>query len=386
MKEEQANWEFQQIFSDAVKIRTISDVPLGVFLSGGIDSSAVVAFMTRSYSGKVRTFSVGFADEIDERPFARMVAERYNTDHTELYVDQKIEDTVLDVLNYYDEPFGDSSSIPSYLISKEARRHVKVILTGDGGDELFAGYDTYVNQKYQLFDRVSSRLYHEVGKAILKLSGIDIAAWVFPKRSWSYAYAHWHVLRSYYSEEEIQHLLPVQGGFIKRFFSENKWLDVASEDALSMAYSYDLNWYLPDDLLKKIDMASMFASLECRAPFLDHRLVEFSLKIPPHMKVKNDITKYILKQALKEYLPNEILKRTKTGFGAPIESWMRNQLREVIFDFILPGCKLESLVPREAINEALNRVYSVSRCKDYRTPYKLWLLFVLEVWMRRYSS
>jgi len=384
MDEETVQGRFHELFSDAVRIRTVADVPLGVFLSGGIDSSAVVAFMSQHCPGKVKTFSVGFGDEIDERPYARMVAERYHTDHTELFIDQKLEDVVLDVLEYYDEPFGDSSAVPSYMISREARKHVKVILTGDGGDELFAGYESYLNQKYQLFERISSRLYQEMGKLAVSITGRDLTDVLYPRRSWEYAFNHWHLLRSIYTEQEVVRLVPIHKGFIRDFFRNGHWLHLTAKDALSVAYAYDMNYYLPDDLLKKMDMASMLASLECRAPFLDHRLIEFSMSIPPHLKVKNNIPKYLLKASLRDHLPEVILQRPKIGFGAPVESWVRNQLKEVVCDFLMPGCSIESILPRQCIEDALNHVFAVQKCLDYRVPYKLWLLFVLEVWMKKY--
>jgi len=375
---------FKTLFSDAVRMRTIADVPLGVFLSGGIDSSAVVAFMSQHCPGRVKTFTVGFGDEIDERPYARMVAERYQTEHTELFIDQKLEDVVLDVLEYYDEPFGDSSAVPTHMIAREARKHVKVILTGDGGDELFAGYDSYLNQKYQLFDRVSSRLYQELGKLAIKGLRKDISSVFYPRHTWPYAFDHWHRLKSFFSEGEIRDLIPLPEGFVRRFYQDHHWLNLSSNDALSVSYAFDMNYYLPDDLLKKVDMASMLSSLECRAPFLDHRLIEFSFSIPPQLKVKNDMLKYVLKNSLEDYLPPQVLYRAKTGFGAPVESWVRKQIKELVLNLLSPGCKIESILPRSMIMKTLQDVYAVESCPDYRVPYKLWLFFVLEVWMRKY--
>ena len=375
---------FQELFSDAVKMRIIADVPLGVFLSGGIDSSAVVAFMSQHCSGQVKTYSVGFGDEIDERPYARMVAERYQTKHTELFIDQKFEDVVFDVLEYYDEPFGDSSAVPTHMISREARKHVKVILTGDGGDELFAGYPSYLDQKYQLFGRISSRLFKEANRLATRTLGMDLPGEFYPRRSWPCAFEHWLWVRTFYTEKEIRELLVIPEGFIHHFYRKNQWLQIPQRDALSVSYSHDMNYYLPDDLLKKVDMASMLTSLECRAPFLDYRLIEFSLKIPPQLKVKHDVLKYVLKISLQDYLPSEVLHRPKTGFGAPVESWLRKQLKEAVQDMLMPGCSIETVVPRRGIDMAMHEVYSMEHCSDYRTPYKLWLLFVLEVWMRRY--
>jgi len=304
--------------------------------------------------------------------------------HTELFVDQKLNDVAMDVIEYFDEPFGDSSAIPTHMISREARKHVKVILTGDGGDELFAGYTSYLNQKYQLSGRISSRIFKEANRLSIIATGKDLQASLYPRKSWRRAFEHWLWVRTFFTEEEIRSLITLPRGFIPGFFRSNQWLHLQSVDSLSVSYAHDINYYLPDDLLKKVDMASMLTSLECRAPFLDHRLIEFSLKIPPHLKVKNDVPKYILKTALKDMLPAEVLHRPKTGFGAPIETWIRRQLREAVRDMLMPGCRIESIIPREGIACVMNDVYGVGQCTDFRTPYKLWLLFVLEVWMRRY--
>jgi len=378
--------EFLELFSEAVKIRTIADVPIGVFLSGGIDSSAVVAFMSQHCPNRVKTFSVGFGDEIDERPYARIVAERFQTQHTELFIESRFDDVVFEVLEYYDEPFGDSSAIPTFMISREARKHVKSILTGDGGDELFTGYSSYIDQKYQHSGRISSRIYKEINRFAMNTIGNGFLDMFYPRRSWPKAFHHWVNVRSFFSENEIRDLIAIPKGFILDFFKNNKWLQLSSTDALSISFSHDLNYYLPDDLLKKVDMASMLTSLECRAPFLDHRIIEFSLKIPPTLKVKTDEPKYIMKSSLKNILPLEVLKRPKTGFGAPVESWMRRQLKVPVMDMLKPGCRIESVIPRHGIDKILQDMYSIEKCheNDFRTPHKLWLLFVLEIWMRKY--
>ena len=376
---------FLDLFLDAVKIRTYSDVPFGVFLSGGIDSSAVTALMSKVYPGPIKTFTVGFTQEIDERPYARMVADRYRTEHTEILINDRIEDVVRQVVTYFDEPFGDSSAIPTYLISREARRHVKMILTGDGGDELFAGYNSYIDQKYQLRNRVSTKLYKTINQLSLKSCGRGILEGLYPHTTdFARAFKHWHQVRSIFHEEELKTTLNQNFIGVADFFQKQHWLGVHGEDALSISYAFDLNYYLPDDLLKKVDMASMLASLECRAPFLDYRLIELSLQIPPNIKVKNDCLKSLLKSSLCNYLPSEILYRPKTGFGAPVESWLKNQLKEMAFDSLGSGCKIESFIDRKAIQQCLDLLYCTNSVKDYRVSQKVWLLFVLEVWMRNY--
>ena len=387
-KEDDIREEFLDIFSNAVRIRTYSDVPFGVFLSGGIDSSAVAAFMARNCADPVKTFTVGFTQEIDERPYARMVAERYRTAHTELLVSDRVEDVVEQVLGYFDEPFGDSSAIPTYLVSREARKYVKVILTGDGGDELFAGYDSYLNQKYQIGNRIGTKLYKTANQFTLKRFGKGLLEDRYPRATdASRAFEHWHWVRTVFHQQELAGVMNRGFAGVGDYFRKQRWLEVQGEDALSISYSFDLNYYLPDDLLKKVDMASMLASLECRAPFLDHRLIELSLRMPPNLKVKNDCLKYLLKNSMTEYLPVEILRRPKIGFGAPVESWLKNHLKAMTIDLLAPGCKIESFIHRGAIQNCLDLLYcSNSQQNDYRVPHKVWLLLVLEIWMRKYCD
>lgn len=384
-KEDEIKEQFLEIFSDAVKIRTYSDVPIGVFLSGGIDSSAVTAFMARNCTNPVKTFTVGFTQEIDERPFARMVAERYRTDHTELLVSDRVEDVVEEVLGYFDEPFGDSSAIPTYLVSREARKFVKVILTEDGGDELFAGYGSYIDQKYQIGNRIGTKLYKTANQLTLKYFGKGFLEDCYPRDPDTFkAFEHWHWVRTVFHENELQCIINQEFNSVRDYFRNKRWLEVQGEDALSISYSFDLNYYLPDDLLKKVDMASMLASLECRAPFLDYRLIELSLRIPPNLKVKNDCLKYLLKGSMSEHLPTEVLQWPKTGFGAPVESWLKNHLKAMTYDLLSPGCRIESFIHRKSIQHCLDMLYNRSTNTDYRVAQKMWLLLVFEIWMRKY--
>lgn len=376
---------FVELFENAVKIRLISDVPIGVFLSGGIDSSAVTAFMSRVSTGSIKTFTVGFVDEIDERPFAKLVSDRYKTDHTEILISDKVEDVFENVIGYFDEPFGDSSAIPTHLVSREARKYVKVILTGDGGDELFAGYDSYLNQKYQYGHRVLSRLYKELNRLCIRTFKTGYLERFYPRGYVKGAIDHWLWVRTIVPENELCRFTGEKSLQISKIFSQNNWFTLLDSDSLTQAFSHDLNYYLPDDLLKKVDMASMLSSLECRAPFLDHRLVEFAMRIPPPLKVKDDIPKFLLKKILVDYLPKPILEREKTGFGAPVSSWLNGGLKEMTFDCLGTGSKISRLLSKEAIRNSLQDFYGDKPSTgDFRTAYRVWLLLVLEIWMRRY--
>ncbi len=376
---------FIELFSKAVLSRKVADVPLGVFLSGGIDSSAVTALLALHGKVQIKTFAVGFAGQIDERPYARLVAERYGTDHTELYVNDKIEDVILDVMQYFDEPFGDSSSIPTYMVSKAAREHVKVVLTGDGGDELFAGYSSYLDQRSLWGGRVRTKLYKTANRFLLKQLGLPWLDGIYAKAGNPQAFEHWLGVRAIMSMEE--HSKFVLGSKIDPdiFFKDNRWLNFSGQDPMTIAFSHDINFYLPDDLLKKVDMSSMLASIECRAPFLDHHLVEFAMTIPPQMKVKGGELKYILKKSLMPYLPNEILFRAKTGFGAPVSSWMRGNLKDMVLSLLQPGCLSEAYLNRRGLKELIENFY-VREMQDYRTAFKLWMLFVFELWLQNYMK
>lgn len=389
MTEAQAVEEFDALFTDSVRRRVMADVPLGVFLSGGIDSSAVTAAMARmnNQAGPtpqpIKTFCVGFADGHDERPYAKMVADRYGTDHHELHVDTTVAEAFPLVMDYFDEPFADSSSIPTYLVSKAAREHVTVVLTGDGGDELFAGYDAYLNQKYQFGGKLTSKVGRLVGPRLTAAGLGALADRFYPRFSTRWQHDHWQRIRSTVPPNEMASWLGAGRPNIAKFYADHRWLDVSDRDPLSVAFSFDLNHYLPDDLLKKVDMAAMLASLECRAPFLDPRLVEFSLRIPPPLKLRGDHLKYVLKKALEPHLPHEVLYRSKLGFGAPIMRWINGSLGELARDLIHPGCRVEEFFQPAQVRAVSRRAFAGDET-DYRTAHQIWTIIVFEWWLRKY--
>jgi asparagine synthase (glutamine-hydrolysing) len=385
LNEEAVTEEFIELFSDSVRRRIVADVPIGVFLSGGVDSGAITAFMSKHCQQPVRTFCIGFSDEIDERSYARMVAEKYKTDHTEILVNKTVQEDFDTVMAYFDEPFADSSAIPTYIISREARNFVKVILTGDGGDEVFAGYPYYIDQKYQLGSRLESRLYKALNRLSIRFLKNGLLEGLYPiSRNCKTFDPHWHWIKTVFTEPETAEMLPCNSFLPSEFFRNQKWLRVQGDDALSAAFSGDLNFYLPDDLLKKVDMASMLCGLECRAPFLDHRQIEFSLRLPPQLKVKNDRLKHIVRKALGSYLPSAILDREKIGFGAPIESWLNKQLKDMTRDLLRPGCKCESWIGRKMISGVVEAFYGSTSRQNWLKAQKVWSLVALEVWMLKY--
>lgn len=383
-REEDILTEIRQRLAEAVKQRLTADVPLGVFLSGGIDSSALVALMAQGASGTVRTFSVGFDAMTNELPYAKEVADRYGTQHTEIMVQSDVWRDLQSVAAYYDEPFADTSNIPTYLIAREARRHVKVVLTGDGGDELFSGYSSYVLQKYYSSGRLGSRLFREIDRLAVRCLGTTWLDRFYPFAPGNGARRHWMDNRFFLEQSDIQGLLKKDRGTeVMDLFPDNACLRIDGKDPLSVAFGFDLNYYLPDDLLKKVDMASMAHGLECRAPFLDHRLVEFSMAIPPHLKLKNNQPKYLLRKALARDLPESILAREKQGFGSPIVAWVRKDLRALIRERLSsPSAPLYGLLDEKAVKHRMDMALNG---KDDKSAYQLWILLMLELWMETYA-
>ena len=340
-----------QELTTAVGLRMISDVPLGAFLSGGIDSSLVVALMQAHSNRPVKTFTIGFHESgYNEAVHAKAVAEHLGTDHTELYL------TAQDALNVvpllpamYDEPFADSSQIPTHLVSKLARTKVTVSLSGDGGDELFAGYNRYLFARslwnaLRRFPGITRSLAVRAIRSVPP-TGIDqVYAYIRPLiprgKRWNAVGDKAHKFSnfllcdspeaiyleavSHWSKPSQVVMNSLDADIITPLMVEANSLDKL-EDLMMLT---DIQTYLPDDILTKVDRASMAVSLEARVPLLDHRLVELAWKIPLNMKIRNGVSKWPLRQVLYKYVPQELLERPKMGFGVPIEHWLRGPLRE----------------------------------------------------------
>jgi asparagine synthase (glutamine-hydrolysing) len=328
--------ELRELLDRAVQRRLVADVPVGVFLSGGIDSSAVTAFASRHVSaGKLKTFSIGFHEKtFDETQYGELVGARFQTDHQIETLTAERARELLDVcLHRLDEPMGDSSLLPTYLVSGLARRHVTVALGGDGGDELFAGYDPFLAlRRARLYDAVFPRPLHAAIKAVftrLPVSSVNMALDFKIKRA----------LRGLDYDRRLwlpTWMAPLSLPALEELFSEKidiedlyseaieHWENCPQEDLVDKTLQFYTKLYLQDDILVKVDRASMMHSLEVRAPFLDIDLVNFVRKIPSAFKLKNGQTKYILKKALEGILPDEVLYRSKKGFGIPAAEWWRS--------------------------------------------------------------
>lgn len=387
---DEAAEELRRRIEDSVRVRLISDVPIGAFLSGGLDSSAVVAFMARHSERPVKTFSIGFRDEkFDERRYARLVARHFGTDHEEFVVDEADTASLPMLVRHLGEPFADSSIVPSYQVARITRQHVTVALNGDGGDELFAGYDRY---KAALLAQWADQM-----PALTRVAAH--AARVAPEATWlpRLVLRARRFLAALHEPPDRRQLrwmgyftgplrvsiagtrLPATGDIdgIARLRAVAAHSRAADRAELFMAC--DIVMALPGDLLVKMDIASMAASLEARSPLLDHELAEFVASLPVRYKLSPFKTKVLLRRAMKGILPAEIVSRSKMGFTAPVGSWLRGPLQPMFRDLVLSDRAAERGYVRRAGAEALFEEHLAGRAD--RTPH-LWALLMLEMWFR----
>lgn len=376
--------QLRSMLEESVRLHLESDVPLGAFLSGGIDSSSVVATMARLVPGRVKTFSIGFSvPEYDEIPYARLVAQRFGTEHHELVLQPDALGVLDDLIWYLDEPFGDPSAIPTYMVSQIAARHVTVALSGDGGDELFAGYDKYVvearERRYPLPGPVRSGLRLVARMLPDGMRGRNLA------RHFSLpAIERYLDAATVFGVEEQARL------FCPEFFrlpgrpepwqSAARVLAGANGGWLSALQDLDLRTYLPLDILTKVDRMSMAHSLEARVPLLDHKFVEFAATIPDEFKFQNGRTKHIFKRAMQGILPDAVLERPKQGFGVPLARWFRGELNTFLRELLLSDrLRQRGIFHMPAIERVL-----VQHERGRRRDDQLWTLLAFELWCRAF--
>jgi asparagine synthase (glutamine-hydrolysing) len=382
--------ELRSLLDEAVRLRLVSDVPLGAFLSGGIDSSTVVGLMARNMTQPVKTFSIGFnEDSYNELKYARVAAQHFGTDHHEFVVTPDICQIVDDLVWHYDEPFADSSSIPTYMVSKMAREYVTVILSGDGGDELFAGYTRYVtDRRRNAFSRLPRAVRRDLMQPLSRR--LPHGAW---GRNYIYNIAQDSVERYIDSVSvftalnkdalytaEFRRQLEQGGADLLASLKETAARSQSREPLDALLY-LDSKTYLPGDILTKVDRMSMAASLEARAPLLDHKLIEFVTRIPASLKMKGLETKHILKRAVSDIVPAEILDRPKQGFGMPIQQWINKQLRERLHETLSEKRTSDRGFVENVYVRTLLDEHERGR-RDHST--QLWALFMLELWFRSY--
>ncbi len=397
ISEKQWTRSLGEILQEAVRLRLISDVPLGAFLSGGIDSSLVAALMAKIADGPVVTNSIGFElDSYDELRFARRTAELFKTRHYEHTVTPNIAEVSETLARFFDEPFADASAIPAYYVSKMARQNVTVCLSGDGGDENFAGYRRYY------FDLLENRIREIVPPYVRRYAFGGIGA-LYPKADW--------LPRPLRAKTLLQNvaLSPLDGYFnsVSRFLPQEKekiasgdvrrslagydskevfrshFRRAGTADPLSKVQYLDIKTYLVDDILTKVDRASMANSLEVRVPLLDHLAVELAAKMPSSFKLRGGDTKYILKKVAEQYLPREILSRKKKGFDMPVKEWLKKELRPLGEEVLLGSrFKDRGLFDRNCAKRMWDR--HLSGVRDFSQ--QLWGLLSFELWARTYMD
>jgi asparagine synthase (glutamine-hydrolysing) len=395
LSEAEAEFRMLELLKESVKRRLISDVPLGVFLSGGIDSSAITALAQSEVPGKIKTFSIGFGDpSFDESKYASAASKYIGTEHHEQIM------TPADLLNIVpglpdilDEPMADASILPTYLLSKFTREHVTVALGGDGGDELFAGYPTYLAHKFAMqYDRYLGILHPVINflGSLLPVSDDNIS-FDFKVKKFLSGIGYPDGIRNsiWLGSFPFLEIEKVLSPDIHQQFNRGRLVEEISsygeeypyEDRITKLQYLDLRLYLQEAILVKMDRASMACSLEVRAPFLDHELVEFVMGLPSKLKLKGFTSKYILKKTMKNWLPDEVINRPKKGFGVPIAKWVKGPLKELFKDLLSSDrIKREGFLKPEYVTQLLQD-HLVNK-KDNRK--QLWTLLVWELWVNRY--
>ena len=378
---------------ESVKLRLISDVPLGAFLSGGVDSSLIVGIMARMSRKPVKTFSIGFEEkEFNELTYARLVSKHFATEHHEFIVKPNAIEILPKLVWHYNEPFADSSAIPTYYVAKMTKDYVKVVLTGDAGDENFAGYPRYFRSKLLIFFlKMPKSLRRDFFPPLLR----GIAQFHWREKTFNRLAAYIESIssnqvRNYAEQVTICNTKGKEDLYSYDFnqimkgtdsveYLLSKFDEVRRNDLIDQLLYLDINTYLPEDLLVKMDIATMANSLEARVPFLDHQLMEFIATIPSSLKLRGTVAKYILKEAFKEFLPEVIFKRRKMGFGVPVSRWFRNELKDYVYEILLDSRTLNrGYFKKEGIERVLNDHIELR----YDHSAKIWALLFLEIWFR----
>ena len=395
ISEQEAGERAIEILRKAVRVRLMSEVPLGAFLSGGIDSSAVVALMSQESSERVKTFSIGFDEQdFSELHHARRVAEHVGAEHHEFIVRPDAMEVLPLLVEHYGEPFADSSAIPTYYVAKETRKHVTVALNGDGGDESFAGYERYVAmglaEKYRKLPVFLRESIIRSGINLVPTRGTRLSRVRSAKRFLEAAsmpkverYLRWVSVfnsaakSSLYSEDFRNETVSSQAiSLLEPWFARANGAGIIDASLLA-----DIMTYLPNDLLVKVDIATMAVSLEARSPFLDHHVIEFAASLPEKFKLRGLTSKYLLKQVLRQLLPTENLQRRKMGFGVPIGHWFRGRMQPFLREVLLSEkATRRGLFKTETVKQLIEQHTSGRR--DY--SHQLWTLLMLELWFNRF--
>lgn len=378
--------QFESLFSSSVAYRTISDVPVGAFLSGGVDSSLVTAAFQQLSSRAVETFTIGFdISSFDERAYARQVAELLKTNHHEFNLNaDNMFQMLQDAVEYYDEPFAGSSILPSLMVSKETRNYATVALSGDGGDELFMGYNTYNwYKKIAALQRIGGRPSLKLAEKLLQMAGGRYAekSRLFSGAKDAFPYLNvWSQDQQMFTQQEIGNLLgaPYVHQTTLPYWESLEKADLKDEQRISF---FDVQHYLADDLMYKMDIASMRYGLEVRCPFLDYRVVEFAMNIPVKLKIKNGEQKYLLKKALEKHLPDSLIYRKKWGFPAPVEEWLKESHKELIDHYL----SKERIGTQGIFNaHEIEKLVQAFHSGKYFHSKRIWSLIIFQMWYDKY--
>ncbi len=393
---EEAVEELRNKIEDAVRCRLVSDVPLGLLLSGGLDSSVIATVMAKCAGAKIKTFSVGFEGSMDNDDMfhARAIADRLGTEHHPLRLSPRLGSCVEKLAAHFDEPFADSSAVPTFLIAREARQYVTVALNGDGGDEAFAGYPRYRHSypfarawgtaPTAVRHAVNAALCRPLANSVIRDSFIrrKLRKWLLPDHRAIFQPEAFgpEDKQKLYRPDFLSALDPTRWDLYSGMLEESRR---NSDNPAESLLDADVRLFLPGDLLVKMDMATMANSLEARSPFLDHRLIEYTAQLPWNLKIRGEIQKWILRKAYETQLPPEILARPKKGFSLPLRLWIRQELREMVSDVLLGAPDgLAQFLNREAVQstvcEALNAKKGVEK--------QIWSLLIFELWRRNLSE
>jgi asparagine synthase (glutamine-hydrolysing) len=397
LKLTEREWEKEIIkgLEESVKLRMISDVPLGAFLSGGIDSSAIVALMAKNSSQPIKTFSIGFDKaNHDETAYAQIIADKYKTDHTKLIVKPDAMKLLPKLVRQYEEPYADSSALPTFYLAEMTKKDVTVTLNGDGGDENFAGYGRYSVQKFGVW-------YDKVGPLhkLLAKPGAKLINTIFKTTFTNHAQTFSETLSKPYNKRYLSYIqyfsreakhnlytekmLRKTSHLITSGIISNAFDTAPATNKIDQTVYIDIVTYLPDDLLVKVDIATMAHGLESRSPFLDHKFMEMTSQIPTNLKLKGlNNKKYILKKALeKDLVPKEILYRKKMGFGVPIEHWFRNEMKDYMYETLLSDKAISRGIFKE---ESVRELFDAHVDTKINHSYRIWALITLELWFQEF--
>jgi asparagine synthase (glutamine-hydrolysing) len=384
-----------ELLREATRLRMISEVPLGAFLSGGVDSSTVVALMAAESSTPVKTFSIGFEEQdYSELKYARRVAEHVGSDHHEFIVNPNAMEVLPTLVEHYGEPYADSSAVPTYYVSRETRKHVTVALNGDGGDETFAGYERYsamkLAERYRRVPRVLRKAFVETPLGLIPASDSRRSRVRDGKRFIQAAnlasadrYFRWMSAFNDIAKQELytrEFRATLNGADAKAVLG--KWFLAANgSGVVDASMLTDQMTYLPNDLLVKVDIASMANSLEARSPFLDHKVIEFAASLPEDLKLSGFETKKLLKKVAARLVPRDVIYRPKMGFGVPVGRWFRGEMKGFLQEVLLSeSCLRRGIVRPEAIRRYVDE--HISETRDHAA--QLWTLLMLELWYRHF--